>query len=380
MGKSIFRNELAAFRPYVQGKPIEAVRREYGLDRIEKLASNENQFGPSPKAVQAIRDELQELIFYPESHPKELLQEFSEALGVRQEQLVLGAGGEGLLWQVALTFINAGDEIVTADPTFDVYRIASSILGGVTVKVPLKDMGYDIDAMLAAVNENTKLFFLCNPNNPTGHIASQADIDRIAKELPEDVVLILDEAYYELAAVSEDYPKDNLKLVNTRPNTLVLRSFSKTYGLAGVRFGYIVSSDEIAGKLNMVGPVFKLNRLAIAAASGALKDIEYREMYARENAAARNALLNFYRKKGWRSFPSYANFIWTDTGLDSKWFFEELQKRGVIIRPGYLWGEQWKTWFRISTGTPEQMAFFIEKVEELLSETADQLLEVEKTV
>ena len=367
MAKSIFRNELSAFQPYVQGKPIEAVRREYGLDRIEKLASNENQFGPSPKAVQAIIDELPELIFYPETYPFDLMSELTAALGIRQEQLVVGSGGEGLLWQVALTFINEGDEIVTSDPTFDVYRISTSILGGITVTIPVKDLRYDIDAMLAAVNEKTKLFFLCTPNNPTGHIASQEEIDRIVCELPEDVVLVLDEAYYELAAISDDYPKDDISIIDKRPNTIVLRSFSKTYGLAGVRFGYIITSPEIAGKLSLVGPSFKLNRLAIAAARGALKDPEYLDWFVKENAAARKTLLDFYETQGWTSFPSYSNFIFTDTGLDSKWFFEELQKRGVIIRPGYLWGERWKTWFRISTGTPEQMQYFIDKAKEVLA-------------
>ena len=366
MTKSLFRNELAAFQPYVQGKPIEAVRREYGLDRIEKLASNENQFGPSPKAVEAIKAELPEIIFYPETYPFDLMHELTEALGIKQEQLVVGSGGEGLLWQVALTFINEGDEIIVADPTFDVYRISASILGGVTVKIPVKDLRYDVDAMLAAVNEKTKLFFLCTPNNPTGHIASQAEIDRIVKELPADVVLVLDEAYYELASIADDYPKDDILIIDKRPNTLVLRSFSKTYGLAGVRFGYIITSPLIASKLSLTGPSFKLNRLAIAAARGALKDAEYKDWYIKENAAALNTLLGFYKTKGWTSFPSYSNFIFTDTGLDSKWFFEELQKRGVIIRPGFLWGERWKTWFRISTGTPEQMQFFIDKTEEVL--------------
>jgi histidinol-phosphate aminotransferase len=366
MGNSIFRNELAEFKPYVQGKPIEEVRREYGLDRIEKLASNENQFGPAPKALDAIRDELDELIFYPESYPFDLMNELAAALGVARDQLVLGAGGEGLLWQIALCFVNKGDEIIVADPTFDVYRIATSILGGVTVRIPLAGMRYDIDAMLASVNERTKLFFLCNPNNPTGHIASRAEIDRIVRALPEDVILVVDEAYYELAAITDDYPRDSIRIIAERPNTLILRSFSKTYGIAGVRFGYAVTSPEIAARLGAVGPSFRVSRLAIAAARGALKDAEYRDWYAKENAAARKTLTDYYATKGWTCFPSYSNFVWTDTGLDSKWFFEELQKRGVIIRPGYLWGDRWKTYFRISTGRPEQMQYFIEKTEEIL--------------
>ena len=366
MTKSLFRNELAAFKPYVQGKPIEAVRREYGLDRIEKLASNENQFGASPLAVQAITDELEELIFYPESYPFDLMNELAEYLGVPKENICVGSGGEGLLWQIAMTFINPGDEIIVSDPTFDVYRISTSLMGGKTVQVPLAGQRFDIDAMLAAVNENTKIVYLCSPNNPTGHIASAEEIDKLIKELPEDVVLVLDEAYYELAAITPDYPNHNERVPLTRPNTIVLRSHSKTYGLAGVRFGYIITSPEIAERVHMVGPTFKLNRLAIAAARGALRDTKYRDMYASENAKARDTLLAYYKTKGWVSFPSYSNFIWTDTGFDSKRFFEELQKRGVIIRPGYLWGEKWQTYFRISTGTPEQMQFFIDASEDVL--------------
>jgi len=365
MTKSIFRNEIAAFQPYVQGKPIEAVRREFGLDRIEKLASNENQFGPSPKAVQAIAAELDEIIFYPETYPFDLMRELAEMLDVSQDKVVAGSGGEGVLWQIALTFVNPGDEIIVADPTFDVYRIATSILGGVPVRIPLKDMRFDIDAMLAAVNEKTKLFFLCNPNNPTGHIASQEEIDRIVDELPEDVVLVIDEAYYELASLVPDYPKDNIKIIDKRPNTIIVRSFSKTYGIAGVRFGYAVTSPEIVGKLSLMGPTFKLNRLAIAAARGAIKDKEYRDWYANENEIARKTLLDYFRSKGWPTFPSYSNFVFVDSGFDSMRFFEELQKRGVIMRPGIMWGEKWKTWFRISTGTPDQMRYFIEKAEEV---------------
>ena len=366
MTKSLFRNELAAFKPYVQGKPIEAVRREYGLDRIEKLASNENQFGPSPKALEAIREELPELIFYPESYPFDLMRELAESLGVPQERIVAGPGGEGLLWQIALTFINAGDEIIVSYPTFDVYSISASLLGGVIVRVPLDGFRYDVSAMLAAVSDKTKLFFLCNPNNPTGHIASQEEIDLIVEKLPEDVALVIDEAYYELAAAADAYPKNNTDIIDKRPNTIVLRSFSKTYGLAGVRVGYVITSPEIAAKILQVGPTFKLNRLAIAAARGALKDPEYRNWYVQENINARQTLLDYYETKGWKSFPSYTNFVFTETGLDSEWFFTELQKRGVIIRPGFLWGEQWRTWFRISTGTPEQMSYFIQKAEEVL--------------
>lgn len=368
MSKELFRRELSGFKPYVQGKPIGAVQREFGLDRIEKLASNENHFGASPKAVEAIREDLDNLLYYPESYPHNLMSELAEYLGVPKEQITIGSGGEGLLWQIALSFINDGDEIVTANPTFDVYRIATSLLGAVTVTVPLRGQGYDIDGMLAAVTDKTKLFFLCTPNNPTGHIATSKEIDRLVRALPEGVVLVLDEAYYDLAAVRADFPRDNIRIISERPNTIVLRTLSKTYGLAGVRFGYTISSPEIAQRLAMVGPLFKVNRLAIAGASGALKDTEYRDFYVRENAKAIDDLSAYVLAKGWSHFPTYTNFMWIDSGLDSEVLFNELQKRGVIIRAGYLWGEQWRTYFRISTGRPEQMQFFKDKLDEILAE------------
>ncbi|MDR3296338.1 MAG: histidinol-phosphate transaminase [Clostridiales Family XIII bacterium] len=365
MSKSLYRAELASFKPYVQGKPIEAVQREYGLTRIEKLASNENQYGPSPKALEAIQAELSGLNFYPESYPPELVQAMADYLGAGADQITLGNGGEGIIWQISMAFLNAGDEIIVSDPTFDVYKISAALLGGVTVKVPLKDRHYDIDGILGKLSPRTKLVYLCTPNNPTGHIATKPEIDRLLSRLPDDVILVLDEAYYEFAAASPEYPADSIALLKTRPNIIVLRSFSKIYGLAGLRFGYALSSPEIAVRLGMVRQTFAVNRLAHAAARGALEDTEYRDRVVKENSAALKRLNEYFDANGWACFPSYANFVFVDTGLDSRDVFEELQKRGVIVRPGHLWG--WDTWLRVSTGTEEQMRFFTEKMDEVIS-------------
>jgi histidinol-phosphate aminotransferase len=363
MSKQLYRKEIATFRPYVQGKPVEAVQREYGLERIEKLASNENQFGPSPKALEAIRAELNGLNFYPESHPFDLVNALAARLGVGNDQISIGAGGEGSLWQIAMTFLNEGDEIIVAEPTFDVYRISASLFGAAAVSAPLAGQRYDIEGMLARLSPRTKIVYLCTPNNPTGHIASRQERDLLLSRLPEDVILVLDEAYYEFAAGSPEYPADSLSLIEARPNVIVVRTFSKIYGIAGLRIGYAVSCAETAGKLNMVRQTFAVNRMAQTAALAALGDLEYRDWIVRENAKALETLKACFDKNKWEYFPSFTNFIWVNTGLDSGRVFEELQKKGVIIRPGRLWG--WDAWLRVSTGTEEQMRFFVEKMEEI---------------
>lgn len=365
MSKSIFRNQLSEFKPYVQGKPIEQVQREYGLSRIEKLASNENQFGPSPKAMKAISAEIEKLHFYPEGHPFDLVAKLSEKLGVSPDMISVGNGGEGVLWTISMTFLNEGDEIIVPDPTFDVYKISATFMGGKIIKVPLKGQHFDIDGMLAQVNEKTKLVYLCTPNNPTGHIADESELDKLVSGLPEDVVLVLDEAYYEFACEKNDYPKNTIALIDKRPNTVILRTFSKVYGIAGVRMGYVITSPAIAANMNMVKQTFGVNRLAQAAALASLDDDEYMQMVVSSNEKALDTLREYFDKKGWTYFPSYTNFIWVDSGLDSKAIFNALQQKGAIIRPGHLWG--WNTWLRISTGTQEQMAFLIEKLEEVVS-------------
>lgn len=365
MIEKLFRKELKNVQPYVQGKPAEEVQREYGLEKIEKLASNENQFGPSPMAVTAMEKELRSCNFYPESVPVELTKKLSKRLDVNAENIAIGSSGESLIRLINLTFIEEGDEVIVADPTFSPYESQAALMGGKTVKIPLKNDGsFDIDGMLNAVTNKTKLIWLCTPNNPTGNIADRSTIDKVVKSLPDHVVLILDEAYYEYAGAFSDYPKDTTGLLGKNDNIIILRTFSKVYGIAGLRIGYVISSAPIVNMINSLKLTFEINRLAQVAATAALDDDEYLDMITAENKDALGFLMNYFDDKGWDYIKSYANFIWVNTGADSKKLFEELQKKGVIIRPGFLWG--WDTWIRVSTGRPEQMQFFKEKMEEIL--------------
>ena len=362
MSKDLFRKELAKFQPYVPGKPIEEVKREFGLERIEKLASNENQLGPSPMAVEAIIKAVQEINFYPEATAYELKKELAADLGIKEENLVIGNGGEELLQVIAQTFINEGDEIVVASPSFGIYNTTVGLLGGVIHSVPFKNNQYDFEGMLEKVSEKTKLFYVCSPNNPTGNIATEKEIKGLLENLPDDVVLIMDEAYYEFAAANPEYP-DSIRIMNKRPNTVILRTFSKVSGIAGVRIGYVITSEELAAGMNKIKLTFDVNRLAQEAARGALKDKEYTKKTVDLTRASIEMMETWFEKKGLDYIKSYANFVFVDVKLHSKTVFEELMKRGVIIRPGYFWG--WNNWIRVSTGTLEQTQFFLDKLGEV---------------
>lgn len=363
MSKDLFRKELAKFQPYVPGKPIEEVKREFGLDRIEKLASNENQLGPSPLAVQAIINAVQEINFYPEATAYELKQELAEDLGVKEENLVVGNGGEELLQIIAQTFINEGDEVVVASPSFGIYNTTVGLLGGTIHSVPFVNNQYDMKGMLGKVNEKTKLIYICSPNNPTGNIVTRKELDSLLEKLPEDVTVVMDEAYYEFAVSNPEYP-DSVKLMKMRPNMVILRTFSKVSGIAGVRIGYVITSEKIAAEMNKIKLTFDVNRLAQEAARGALKDKEYTKKTVALTRESIEMMETHFERAGLDYIKSYANFVFVNVKLHSKTAFEELMKRGVIVRPGFFWG--WDNWIRVSTGTLEQTRFFLDKLDEVL--------------
>ena len=359
-----FREETNHIKPYVQGKPAEVVKRELGLDRIEKLASNENQYGASPKAIAAMQEELKNLHFYPEGYPIDLINALSEKLGVDTERFVIGNGGEGLIWNISMALLNPGDEIIISSPTFDIYTLSATYLGAEVVTVPLNDGAYDVEAMVGAITKKTKIFWLCTPNNPTGHIASQEQIDYVMENVPENVVVVLDEAYFEFASEQEDYPTNSISRLDDHKNLIILRTLSKAYGLAGIRLGYLLTSALIAEKINMVKQTLGVNRLAHIGGIAALEDDDYMHMVVEKNKEAIDFLQEYYDSKGWNYYPSYANFSWVDCGEDTRIVFDLLQREGIIVRPGFLWG--WDTWLRISTGTEEQMDFFVEKMDKIL--------------
>ncbi|NLY71697.1 MAG: histidinol-phosphate transaminase [Clostridiales bacterium] len=355
MSKDLFRKELEQLRPYVPGKPIEEVKREYGLSEIEKMASNENQLGPSPLALEYVKRALNEVNFYPESTAVELKRDLADYLGVGFDNIIVGNGAEELLSLIANTFINQGDEVVVASPSFGIYGITTSILGAKVVSVPFKVKEYDLDGMLNAINDKTKLVYLCNPNNPTGNIIKKKDMDYFFEKLPSHVVVILDEAYFEYAMSESEYP-NGLDYLQKRPNTVVIRTFSKVYGLAGLRVGYLITSKEIADVMNKAKLTFNVNKLAQEAARGALRDKEHREKTLEMNAKSIEMMENFFDQMEFDYFKSYTNFIFVDVQKHSKIIFEGLMKQGVIVRPGYFWG--WDNWIRVSTGTIQQTKKF----------------------
>jgi len=335
-------------QPYQPGKPIEEVERELGISGSIKLASNENPLGPSPRALEAIRQLGEEINLYPDGACFELRERLSRILGVDPEQLIFGCGADEVLELLAKTFLAPGDEVVMPWPSFAMYPIVARGMGAVPVQVPLDDaMEHDLPAIAAAVTERTKLVFLCNPNNPTGTSFGREAFEGFLESLPDDVVLAVDEAYCEFAR-RPDYP-DSIAAIARRPATVVLRTFSKIYGLAGLRIGYGISSPELTGYLERARHPFNVNRLAEVAALAALDDQEHADRTREMNAAGIEFLTRELRALGYEVWPSDANFLLVRTGAG---YYDALLRLGVIVRP--MQGFGLPEHVRISIGTPEQ--------------------------
>ena len=334
--------------PYVPGKPIEEVERELGISGSVKLASNENPLGPSPKAIEALANALGEVNRYPDGGCFALRERVAERLGVGPDQLVFGCGGDEVLELVVKTFLAPGDEVVMPWPSFAMYPIVTRGMGGVPVRVPLgDDLGHDLPAIAAAVTDRTKIVFVCNPNNPTGTSYSAAEQADFVARLPDDVVLFIDEAYYEFVR-RDDFP-DSIALIAERPATLVLRTFSKIYGLAGLRVGYGVGDPELIGFLERARHPFNVNRIAEAAALAALDDDEHVRRSRELNAAGADFLTRELEALGHRVWPSDANFLLVEAGVGVA---DALLQEGVIVRP--LGGFGLDRHVRVSIGTPEE--------------------------
>ncbi|MFZ5966737.1 MAG: histidinol-phosphate transaminase [Bacillota bacterium] len=364
MSKDLFRKELATLRPYVPGKPIEEVKKEYGIEQIEKLASNENPLGPSPKAVEAMRNELENIHIYPDAASTALRNGLSQEYGLDMENIIVGSGGEQILQMIAQTFINEGDEAIMAETSFGLYATSVAHMGGVPVKLPLVNYKHDLNGFVNKINAKTKLIYVCNPNNPTGNIMTKNEIEEFVEKVPADIVIVFDEAYFDYAKANNDYP-ETIGILKNRPTTIILRTFSKVAGIAGVRVGYAFSSKEIITQLGKVKNVFNVNNLAQAAAIGALSDKEHIEKTVKLNYESLAMMEDYFNKMQLEYIPSNANFMFVNVGMDSKIVFEKLMQNGIIIRPGYLW--QWNDWIRVSTGTIEQTEKFLVKLHSILN-------------
>ena len=358
---------VRAIAPYQPGKPITELAREFGLDEgsIVKLASNENPRGISPKALAAVKAALPELARYPDGF--ELSRALSQRLGVAMEQIVLGNGSNDVLELAGMAFLAPGCSAVYSQHAFAVYPLATQARGAQSIVVPAKNFGHDLDAMLAAIRPDTHVVFIANPNNPTGTMLSAAELEPFLEQAPKNVVVVVDEAYNEYLDPALRCP--SIAWVGRFPNLIVTRTFSKVYGLAGLRVGYGVCHPELAALLNRVRQPFNVNNLAIAAATAALSDdVFVRESYAL-NVAGMAQLCEGCKRLGIGWIPSYGNFVTVEipragTQSQAGAVFQKLLRAGVIVRP--LAGYAMPDHLRVTVGLADENARFLEALEAAL--------------
>lgn len=342
---------VQSISPYIPGKPIEEVRRELGLKgAILKLASNENPLGPSKLAIRAMRKYLKEVYLYPDDGCYLLGKRLSLHLGVNEDQLIFGNGSVEIIDFIIKSFVSPGDQVVMADQAFIMYRIAAKVADARIVSVPMKNYTHDLEAMAQAVTPQTKVAFIANPNNPSGTMISQEQAKSFLKKVPESCLVVFDEAYYEYIT-RQDFP-DSIRMLADHPNLIVLRTFSKIYGLAGLRVGYGIGHADLIAAIRKVRLPFNVGLLAQIACQAALDDVKHVETSRQMNDQGREYLYREFEKMGLFYVPSEGNFIFIDPGLDSDRMFLEMQRMGVIVRPIKNYG--YPTALRVTVGTPRQ--------------------------
>lgn len=347
---------IEALRPYEAGRTIESVRKQYGLDRIAKLASNENPLGASPKAIEAIERRLTNLNLYPNGG-LELREVLAEEFEVKVENVIAGSGSEGIMSNIIRAFLCDEDEVLTTEAAFIGFQVLARSRGVKYRAVPYRDWQYDLAGLAEQINANTKIIYLANPNNPTGTMFTKHQFDEFYKHVPERVLIILDEAYFEYAKDNPKYP-DSMHY--RYDNVITLRTFSKIYGLAGVRIGYGFAHEELIRNLLKVKLPFEPSTPAQAAGIGALADKEFLHRSLELNARGLRTLTEGLGALGMTVVPSEANFVMTvlATEQDAMRIFEELLAQGVVVRPLKAFGLP--QCLRISTGTDEDNRLCVE--------------------
>lgn len=350
--------------PYQPGKPIEEVQREFGLSEVIKLASNENPLGPSPRALMALQDAATRVFLYPDGACHDLRNALEIHHGLSGDHFVFGNGSDEIIHLLGLTFLQPGDEVILGDPSFVHYASVAVLNQCVCHKVPLTDWTHDLEAMAAKINAKTRLVFIANCNNPTGTIVTRAQVDAFMAHIPERVVVVLDEAYYEYVE-HPDYPQ-SLDYVREGRSVVILRTFSKAYGLAGLRVGYGMARPDIVGFLNQVREPFNVNLLAQAAAVAALQDTEHVQRTLAVNRAGRDTYYAAFEQLGLPYVRSEGNFVWLDTLRDGQTVFQALMRRGIIVRAFRSPGTE--QFIRVTVGTPEQNTKFLDALAHVLKE------------
>jgi histidinol-phosphate aminotransferase len=352
-------SHIASLVPYVPGKPIDELERELGIPRAIKLASNENPLGPSPMALTVLAETAAILHRYPDGGANRLRAALADRYKLTSDHVILGNGSDEILGLLARAFLSPGDEAVMADQTFVIYKMEVTAAHGVPMIVPLKQWRHDLPAMLRAITTRTRLVFICNPNNPTGTMASADDVTAFMQRVPDDVIVVFDEAYYEY--VQDQHFPNGLHWVMQRRNAIVLRTFSKIYGLAGLRVGYGLTTPDIVGYLNRIRPPFNVNTVAQRAALAALADDEHVARSRALNAAEMDTVRAGLAALGFEPLPSQANFLLFDVGRDGRAVFEALLREGIIVR--HIEGRL----IRVTIGLPEENRYFLDALKKVLS-------------
>ncbi|MFS0863566.1 histidinol-phosphate transaminase [Fredinandcohnia sp. 179-A 10B2 NHS] len=359
------KEQLLNLKPYQPGKPIEEVKKEYGLDNIVKLASNENPFGSSEAAKEAIRNSLDSLAIYPDGYASLLREKLAEHLQVDAPQLIFGNGSDEVISIICRALLSAGKNTVMASPTFPQYKHNAIIEGAEIREVNLIDGHHNLEGMLEAIDENTQVVWVCSPNNPTGVYVNSDKLNTFLRSVPKHVLVVVDEAYYEYVT-EEDYP-NTIELLKEYPNLMILRTFSKAYGLGGLRVGYGVGEASFISKIEPAREPFNTNRVAQAAAVAALEDQAFIQECVEKN---RNGLQQFYRfceANELDYYPSVGNFILIDFKQSGNDVFQYLLERGYIVRSGNALG--FPTCVRITIGTEQQNNEIISLLNEMLANT-----------
>ncbi len=354
---------ILSIKPYSPGKPLEELEREYGIADSIKLASNENPLGPSPMALEAIKQVMPRLNRYPDGSGHDLIRKISDHIGVSPQHIVLGNGSDEIIGMLAIALLQPGDEVILPNPSFLMYEIMVRGAGAVPVFVPLTSLSIDLNRILEQITPKTRMIFLCNPNNPTGTIITQKDFEKFIKKISDEIIVVVDEAYIEFVrdqncAVSFEYMDDLTPLVT-------LRTFSKLYGLAGLRIGYGVMPAAIADILNRIRLPFNANSLAQVAAGAALGDNNFIEKVISIIHEGLDFLYDSLDRLGIKYFPSQTNFFLIDVLKDADKIYEDLLKQGVIVRSMKSYG--YPNYIRVNVGLHKENVRFLKALEKSMA-------------
>ena len=355
---------IETIQPYQGGKPIEEVQRELGISDIIKLASNENPLGPSPLAMEAIQEAATQVNLYPDGNAYYLKQDLAAHVGVPSENLILGNGSNEVLQLVGETYISPGDEVIYSESAFVVYMLVAKVFGAKSIITPMDGYTQDLAAMADAITDQTRVIFIANPNNPTGTMVTRTATEKLMARVPDDVLVVFDEAYYEYVDRS-DYPQ-TLPYLHEGRNVIITRTFSKIYGLAGMRIGYGLAKPDIIETMNRVRQPFNCNLVAQAAARAALKDSEHVRRSQEVNAIGKAFLYEALNQMGLEYVESEGNFILVHFDRSGGEISDALMRKGVIVRP--VAGYGFPNSIRVTIGTPEENERFVKGLKAVLEE------------